>query len=33
MDAKIRKSLRSLSKPEALMKKGGGYLLSRIALQ
>ena len=27
------KSLRNLSKPEALMKKGGGYLLSRIALQ
>ena len=33
MDAKIQKSLRNLSKPEALMKKGGGYLLSRIALQ
>ena len=33
MNAKIRKSLRNLSKPEALMKKVGGYLLSRIALQ
>ena len=27
-----KKSLRNLSN-EALMKKGGGYLLSRIALQ
>ena len=29
---KYKKNLRNLSKPEALMKKGGGYLLSRIAV-
>ena len=29
---KVKKSLRNLSKSEALMKEGG-YLLSRIALQ